>query len=252
MRSSTMFRSLSAVTVLCLLGAFNQAVAQDDTTQYVVAIIQLKPDMVDEWRELQESEIVPALRQAGVPTRTVLETLFGDRPEFVTIRPLDSFAEYDGPGILQTTLGEREAESIIARLQTYEVSTQRIIVDRENEFDVGDTTAPVRITTWYKVNPGAAPLYRAFLREEVIPALQQAADRDLIAGYTVSTLGFGAPEAGIWSQSLYRTNVGSLDSGNPVTEILGAAGAQALAARANQLRTTVRTTVRRIVPELSY
>jgi hypothetical protein len=225
--------------------------AQNDTTRVVAQVSQVKPDMVDEWREAQ-AEVNAALKEAGVATRTVLETMFGDRPEFVTLRPLPSFAEYDGEGLLQQALGEREAAALIARIQACEVSNVRFIVNRQNDLVIGDVNAPVRVTTTYRMNPGSGPIYRAFVRDELIPLNRQALDGGMIAGFSVSIYGQGAPEPGVWSQTTYLPNMAALDAGGVAARILGDAGAQAQGARANQLRTVIRNVVRRRVPELSY
>jgi hypothetical protein len=193
-----------------------------------------------------------ALAPLGVSTRTVLETVFGDRPEYVTIRPLESFAEFDGEGLLQSALGEREAAALIAKLQACEVSNVRFILNRQDEFTIGDTAAPIRVTTYYQVNPGAGPLYREFLRDEVLPLNRQALESGKIAGFGVSIWAQGSPQPGVWSQTTYLPNAAALDAGGIAGQLLGDAGVQALGARAAQLRTTVRTVVRRRLPELSY
>ena len=42
---------------------------------------------------------MPALKKAGVKQYTVFETLVGDQTEFVIVRPLPSFAEFNGPDL---------------------------------------------------------------------------------------------------------------------------------------------------------
>jgi len=69
---------MGALLLLCVCGT---AAAQDATTRLLVQVTYLKPEKVTEWRTLQQNEVVPALKKAGVKTRTTLETLFGDRPE---------------------------------------------------------------------------------------------------------------------------------------------------------------------------
>jgi hypothetical protein len=247
----SMTNGMRAVIALLLVCACGTVTAQNDTTRLVVQITQLKPDMVDEWRAAQ-SEVNAALKEAGVTTRTVLETMFGDRPEFVTIRPLPSFAEYDGEGLLQGALGEREAAALIAKLQACEVSGVRYIVNRQNEFVVGDTNAPVRATVTYRVNRGGADAYRAYVREQLLPLNQKAVADGLIAGYGVSISGQGSSEPGLWSHTTYRANMAALDAPGIAGQVLGEAAADNLGAAAARLRTTVRTVVRRRVPELSY
>ena len=251
--NASVINGLRAAATLLLVCAGATAVAQQPaTTRYVVQVTQLKPDRVDEWRALQQNEVNPALKKAGVASRTVLETIFGERPEFVTIREVKSFAEFDGQGLLQAALGEKAAAALGAKLQACEVSTLRYIANRQDEFNLGKTDAPIRATVWYRINQGAAPLYRAFLRDDIIPLNKKALEAGKIAGYSVTILGQGAPEAGLWSQTTYLPNLAALDAGGIAGQVLGDAGAQAQGARAAQLRATVRALVRRRIPELSY
>ena len=246
------FRACMTATAWLLAGMCGTAAAQDTATRLLVQVTQLKPDRVGEWRALQQNEVIPALKKAGVETRTTLETLFGDRPEFITIRPLASFKEFDGPGILQETLGERAAATLIAKITACEVSTVRYIVNRQEEFTVGTVDAPIRVTTTYRVNPGAGPLYREFLRDQVLPLNKRGLQEGKIAGFSVSITGQGSPEPGLWIQTTYLPNAAALDAGGIAGQLLSDAEAQLLGARAAQLRTNYRNTIRRRVAELSY
>jgi hypothetical protein len=244
-------RGIAALLLVCACGAV--AAQQAQTTRLIVEIVQLKPDMQDEWRAMQQNEVNPALKKQGITTRTVLETLFGDRPEYVTIRPLPSFAELDGTGLLQQALGERAADALIARLQATAVANVRFIVNRQDEFTLGNTSAPIRVTNYYQINPGAGDAYREFLRDQVIPLNRRALESGRIAGYSVSVFALGSPVPGLWSQTTYLPNAAALDAQQGVApQILGEAGAALLAARARELRTNYRVVVRRRIPELSY
>ena len=245
----------TATTVALLLGGLGlcgTVTAQNTTTRLLVQVTHLKPDMVDEWRALQQNEVLPALKKAGVETRTTLETLFGDRPEFITIRPLTSFKEFDGQGALQQALGERGAATLIDKITACETSTVRYIVNRQEEFTVGNLDAPIRVTTTYRVNPGAGPSYREFLRSQVLPLNKRGVQEGKIVGFSVSITGQGSPEPGLWIQTTYLPNAAALDAGGLAGQLLSDAEAQLLGARAAQLRTNYRNTIRRRVAELSY
>lgn len=244
-------RGVAALLLACACGAV-AAQPAPTTTRLIVQIVQLKPDMQDEWRAMQQNEVNPALKRAGITTRTVLETLFGDRPEYVTIRPLPSFGELDGPGLLQQTLGERAGDALTARLQATTVSDVRFIVNRQDEFTVGNLNAPIRVTNYYEINPGAGDAYRAFLRDQVIPLNRRALENGRIAGFGVSIFGQGSPVPGLWSQTTYLPNAAALDGPGIAPQILGEANAALLAARARELRTNNRVVVRRRIAELSY
>ena len=250
----TMMKGLNAVLSLALLCAWSGAgaQAQQDTTRILVTVAHLKPEKVNEWRSLQQNEVIPALKKAGIATRLTLETLFGDRPEFVTLRPLASFAEFDGTGALEKALGAKGAAALGAKIQACEVSTQRYIINRQNEFTLGKIDAPVRVTTTYRVAPGQAQAYRQFLRDYILPLDRRGVQENKVAGFSVAISGNGSPEPGLWIQSTYLPNAAALDAPGLANQLLDEAQRNLLNARIAELRVTVRSAVRRTVPELSY
>lgn len=242
-------RTAAALALLCVSGF---AAAQQDTTRLLVQVSYLKPERVNEWIALQRDEVMPALKKAGVPNRTTLETLFGDRPEYITLRPLPSFAEFDGDGPLEAALGARAAAALTARLQACTVSTVRYIINRQNEFNVGTTNGPIFVTTSYTLNPGAGPAYRQYLRDYVHALNRRGVQEGKILGATVAISGNGAPVPGLWIQTTYLPNAAALDAGGLAGQLLDGAQVQLLNQRAAQLRTAYRNTVRRVIPELTY
>ena len=240
-----------ATMAFALLARASAASAQD-TTRILVQVSHLKPERVAEWRALQQNEVLPALKKAGVTQRTTLETLFGDRTEYVSLRPLPSFAEFDGDGVLAAALGQRAADALTAKLVACTVSTQRYIINRQNEFNVGALTGPIFVTTRYRINPGAGPTYRQFLRDYAHPLNTRGVQERKILGASVSISGNGAPEPGLWIQTTYLPNIAALDAGGLAGQLLDQGQVQLLNQRAAQLRTTHSSVVRRVIPELSY
>jgi hypothetical protein len=247
-QSSNCARATMAFVLLALCSAVNA----QDTTRILVQVSQLKPERVAEWRALQQNEVLPALKKAGVTQRTVLETLFGDRTEYVSLRPLPSFAEFDGGGVLAAALGQRAADALAAKLAACTVSTERYIINRQNEFNVGATSGPIFVTTRYRINPGAGPTYRQFLRDYVHPLNARGVQEGKILGASVSISGNGAPEPGLWIQTTYLPNAAALDAGGLPAQLLEEGQAQLLNQRVAQLRTNHSNIVRRVIPELSY
>jgi hypothetical protein len=245
---STCVRATIAFALFALAGTTNA----QDTTRILVQVSQLRPERVAEWRALQQNEVMPALKQAGVTQRTVLETLFGDRMEYVSLRPLPSFAEFDGEGVLAAALGQRAADALAAKLAACTVSTQRYVINRQNEFNVGALTGPIFVTTRYRLNPGAAPTYRQFLRDYAHALNGRGVQEGKILGASVSISGNGAPEPGLWIQTTYLANAAGLDAGGLAGQLLEQGQVQLLNQRAAQLRTTHSNVVRRVIPELSY
>jgi hypothetical protein len=67
-------------------------------------ITVFKPDARIEYEALQK-EITAAYKKAGVRSRAVLQTVFGDVNEYVSIVPITKFAEMDGTGPIERVLG---------------------------------------------------------------------------------------------------------------------------------------------------
>jgi hypothetical protein len=245
------FKFACTLTALALI-AFGSAASAQDTTRILVQVSHLKPERVAEWRALQQNEVVPALKKAGVTQRTVLETLFGDRTEYISLRPLPSFAEFDGDGVLAAALGERAADALTAKLAACTTSTQRYIITRQNEFNVGATSGPIYVTTRYRIAPGAGQEYRQFLRDYRNPLLSRGVEERKVLGASVSIAGNGAPEPGLWIETTYLPNAAALDAGGLPAQLLEQGQLRLLNQNVAQLRTVHSSSVRRVIPELSY
>jgi hypothetical protein len=89
--------------------------------------------------------------------------------------------------------------------------------------------------------------YRAFLKNELKPVLEKGG----VTWYRVSTPVFGGPPGTVETMRMLK-NLGEIDGGPIQTKVLGAPGAQALAAKAAGLtRGPAQNTIMRLRPELS-
>ena len=141
--------------------------------------------------------VVPALKKAGIPWYAVSEQIFGDRPVYTTIRPLDSFAELDGPGALERAgLTQKQRDAFNAIADDSIVSQKRFIVNNQTEFSIPATGPnPVSVLTVIRANPGQAGALRDLLRTSLLPAMRAAKQAGTIAGFGV--IDHGAGQSGI-------------------------------------------------------
>jgi len=250
--------TLAALMIMAPLGV---SLAQNApaNTRILVQVTQVKPGRAAEWRALQQNEVLPALKKAGVPSRDTLETLLGNPNEFVTLRPLDNLAEFDGQqGLLQRALGARAGDALVAKLADLTVSTERYVITRQGALAVALNGGPIRVTTTYRLQPGpgGGAAFADFLRTEALPMIQQAKSAGRIAGWGVSITNQGAEEQGLRLLTTYYPNLAALDAvnaaGGVVQATLGEAAAQTFATKQARLVTPVRTIIRRRIPELSY
>jgi len=101
--------TVASVVAVALVVRAQPAQAQDVGSWVTVDIVQVKPEKLSDFEKLYREEINPALRQAGVPWRSVWQTgEFGETYERQFVTPLASFAELDTGGPLRRVLEPRE------------------------------------------------------------------------------------------------------------------------------------------------
>src|SRR5215469_13826343 len=103
-------------SICLLLSALSLGWAQNGApanTRSLVRITQLKPELASEWLAIQKNEVNPALKKAGIASRTMLETVLGNPYEYVSLTPLGNYSELDVDSPIVKALGKDGA----ARLQ---------------------------------------------------------------------------------------------------------------------------------------
>jgi ABC-type sugar transport system substrate-binding protein len=76
---------VGAFAILLASTCSNRAMAQSAAPMTArVTVTQVKPDMLNEWLDLEKNEVVPALKKGGQKTGTVYATL--DIWQFVRVR----------------------------------------------------------------------------------------------------------------------------------------------------------------------
>src|SRR5260370_3525970 len=105
MKHESLLRSCASAMVLAV-GLSTAAMAQNAPTRWRVTVTRVKPEMQNEWIDLQKNEVVPALKKGGVANRTVYATgLFGNAFEYIIVQPMGKFAEFDSPCAQAKALG---------------------------------------------------------------------------------------------------------------------------------------------------
>src|SRR5262245_15501814 len=105
-----------AVLTLCLstlcLAQTQTSTATATPAHNQVVIVHVKPDMQNEWFDLQKNELVPALKKLGLPSLTTYQTLLGNASEYVIVIPFNKFAVFDGEPPLDRALGAQGAQRL--------------------------------------------------------------------------------------------------------------------------------------------
>ena len=89
--------SAPILCALLLTGTVSHVSAQSETTPQwsSIMITKVKPGARSEYEALQK-DLMAAYKKADIPSRVVLQTVFGDLNEFVSVMPISKFSDMDG------------------------------------------------------------------------------------------------------------------------------------------------------------
>jgi hypothetical protein len=221
------------------------------STRTLLTYVRVKPAMIDTWRMLQRDQVVPALKKAGLKQYTVYETLIGDQTEFVIVRPLPSFAEFNGPDLLEKALGARAAATLSSRLRDCVDGSHSRIENSRDEFYLDPGTAGTLFVSRYRAMPGRAGDYMNFVRTEMMPLARRAKQNGTFAGWSVTTSVQGG-EPNLITLNMFYNDFAPLDGPPPLAATLGPEGVAEFLRKGAGLINQVEQSVLKRVPDLSY
>ena len=163
--------SVASVVAVALVAQAQPAQAQDVGSWVTVDIVQVKPERLSDFEKLYREEINPALRQAGVPWRSVWQTgEFGETYERQLVTPLASFAELDAGGPLRRVLEPREYDRVLEKLRRSidRRQTYAVLYRADLSVESDDVSGfPIARVTNLQVAPGRGAEFEALLRENL-------------------------------------------------------------------------------------
>ena len=163
--------SLTGLGLILALGFGWPVAAQDGASWMRVDTVQVRPDKLDDFVELYQEVINPALRRAGVPWRSAWETgEFGETYQRLFVTPMASFTELDRGGPLARSLEPRQLSRVRSRLREYTDSRQSHAVLYREDLSVESedvTGLPIARVTNLQIAPGRAAEFEAFLRSSL-------------------------------------------------------------------------------------
>jgi hypothetical protein len=244
-----------AGSVCLALSALSHGWAQNGAPanpRSLVRITQVKPDMATEWLAIQKNEVNPALKKAGVASRTMLETVLGNPYEYVSLTPLGNYSELDGDNLIVKALGKEGGARLLAKTRKCIDSQTVFVSTRVEEFTSMPKNPPsVWTTVRYRIAPGKNQDYEDYLKTDVLPLYAKAKGAEKIAGYSVARRGPGANPRDR-TLVIYSDKVASMEAGTVPVQMIGQEAAAKLAAKGAILASLVEVVVRRRVPDLSY
>ena len=204
--------------------------------------------MLNEWLDLQRTEVMPAFKKAGVKSQTMYATtLFGNAGEYTIIVPFEKYAEFDEPNPLRKALGEAGAARLIAKLRRCTTSSRSYEIDRMQDLSNPlDKPTEYNVSARYRISPGKFDEFSKLVKSDILPVYQKAK-----TGLLVSRRGVGGNPSEV-TMTTSLTKVADLEGGPFMTKQLGAEGAAKVNAKFVGVRTLVEVILRRRVADMSW
>ena len=249
MKISAQRFSCAGIGLLALVSSL-PCVAQPAAPQLArVVVTHVKPDMLNEWIDLQKNEVVPALKKAGQKSRTVYATsLFGNSYEYVALTPFDKYADFDAGNPLAKALGQPAANRLGEKLRKCTESTTAYAVTRMTDLsNVLDASLPSMIVTArYRIAPGKMPDFQSLVKSDILPVYKKAK-----VSLIVNQRGAGANPNDVTMSTGY-SKFADMDGGAFLVKQLGQEGANRVNAKFAGIRTLIEVVVRTRVADLSF
>ena len=223
--------------------------AQPAPTLYRYTHTHVKPEMLNEWIDLQKNEVIPALKKGGQTTRTVLVSgLFGNSYEYVTVTPFAKYADFDAGNPLVKSLGQAGAARLGEKLRKCIVSQNSYAGTRLTDISyVPDGPLPaVVVSARYRIAPGKMQEFQSLVKSDILPVYKKANVR-----LTVTQRGVGANVNDVTMATGYA-KYADLDGGPLIVKQLGPDGAAKVNAKFNGTRSLIEVVVRSRVTDLSF
>ncbi len=244
-----------AICVAAVLATAIPSLAQTlTTTRSSVTITQVKPEMLNEWTDLQKNEVNPALKKAGIKQRTVLQNVLGNIYEYTTVTPLETFGAYDGQSPVVRALGAEAAARLTAKLRKCIDGSRTFVSLRVNELSLmpdNPATATASVSTRVRIAPGKNQDYESFIRNDILPLYKKGKAEGKILGYSFSRRSLGA-NTSERTQTVYLNKYADIDAGSALARIAGQDAVTKIFAKSTGLSTLVEQLVRRRVADLSF
>ena len=178
------------LTISALLLAVCIGFAQTQTPPaapqfYQVQVVKLQPGMLGEWTKFYETEILPALKKAGVKQYSVLSVAQGDVRLRIIIRPLESLTQLDEPGPLAKVLGQEAANALNQKLSRFYSEWNSYVTVGRPDLGIAPTSSePAKMATSIRtvIAPGPTAEWEKYIKESNQPAAKKAESKGVLVG----------------------------------------------------------------------
>ncbi|MGH9799428.1 MAG: hypothetical protein ACRD82_03610 [Blastocatellia bacterium] len=168
-----LFLAFSALLVAVSLTTICLAQNPAPTPQtYQVTVTQVKPGMMDQYREFLKNETLAAFKKAGGKEfHTWVVQTFGEGGEVWTYRPIENLKQLDEPGYLVKALGEAGVKAWNAKRAQLVSHTRSFLISTVPALSVLPKGEPkICIGVRATITPGRMPEYMKWLKENALAA----------------------------------------------------------------------------------
>ena len=237
--------ALASSVLACVVTAW----AQTAPTLMLITTVKVKPEMRQEWLDMQKNEVTPAYKKAGITIYQVWTTaVVGDVDEFTTVLPVANAASFDGDSPVVKALGSEGAARLVSKLRKCTVSVRRLLIKPRVDLSIdAEMSAPPKmmVLTSVTVKAGMAQEYERWLKTEYLPGLKKGGQKT----YLVSTTVYGGPLL-TYGSVAFLNSFADLDKPAALIAGLGQEGADKVMSHTTMVDHVERT-VLRLMPELS-
>jgi hypothetical protein len=225
------------------------ALAQTEQGFILVTTFKVKPDMRQEFLDMQKNEITPAYKKAGVTNYQFWSSaLVGDLNEYMTATFVPNAATFDSPSPIVKALGPEGAERLFTKLRKCTLSTTRILAHPRGDLSIdAEMTAPPKlmVLTMVTVKAGMAADFERWMKTEFVPGLKKGGQKM----YLVSSVAFGGPIL-TYASVQFVDSFAALDKPSALVAGLGREGADKVMSHSTMVD-HVQRTIHQLMPELS-
>jgi len=218
----------------------------------LVTLVSVNPGAGPDYVAFQTNEVMPAQKKGSTSGRQAWSSGIAGTPgEFVFISPVKSLAQFDAPSPMVAALGEQGAAAIAAKGAKLAQTTKRMLVrtrpDLSYRPNPGAAPTALALISVVDVVPGRRSEFEAFLKKDVVPAMQQAK----VKAYSVLEVVYG-DSIGTYLTAVGYDNYEQIGKGHPFQIALGDDGARKLEAKVAGIISHVDRFISRYRPELSW
>ena len=215
-----------------------------------VTIVQIKPELANEWLEFQKNETIPTLKKGGVTQRNAFATAIGPSFEYAFLTPAANLAERDRDNPIVKALGQDGARSYAQKSRRFIASQRTSVVRLRTDLTYlpePNAQLPMVVVSAYSIAVGRAADFENYIKTDLIPAHKQ-----LTTGGVAVYQGLFGGDGSEFIVATLAHDFAELDKGPATRLAYGTERAAAIQKKLAGVVAHVERTVVRVVPELTF